>query len=107
MKSALALLAALALGTPALAQKQVKTPLQTQRRASTTNMTCAQATAVVTQQGAVVLGTGGQTYDRFVRYESLCPTGLYARPAFEPTRDNPNCLIGYYCTNAPPFEDPF
>jgi len=73
-----------------------------QNRPSTTRMTCQAAAGLVTRSGAIVLGTGGQTYDRFVRFESLCPTGLHARPAFAPTRDNPQCNIGFYCTNASP-----
>ena len=88
-------IAALALLTlaagPALAQ-----------RASSTAMSCRAAGALVAQRGAVVLGTGRDTYDRFVASEGFCPTGTYGRPAFVPTRDNPQCNIGYYCSNSPP-----
>ena len=68
-----------------------------QGRASTTAMTCAQAARLVTRQGAVVLGTGGQTYDRFVRDRSFCEPTEIARRAFRPARDNPSCLVGYTC----------
>jgi len=51
----------------------------------------------------VVLGTGPDIYDRYVANESFCPTGYYARPAFLPTRDNPRCFVGYYCSGIPPF----
>jgi hypothetical protein len=71
-------------------------------RPSTTTLTCAAAKALVERSGAIVLGTGGQTYDRFVRFESLCPLGYSARPAFAPTRDNRQCYIGFYCTSGPP-----
>ncbi len=72
-------------------------------RASTTTMSCAQAKATVDRSGAVVLGTGGQTYDRFVRQGNFCPIGTFARPAWAPTRDSAQCYIGYYCASAPPF----
>jgi hypothetical protein len=71
-----------------------------QGRPNTVGMTCGQANSIVSQRKAVVLATGPNTYDRFVRYESLCPD--YARPAFVPTRDNPNCNIGFYCSASPP-----
>ncbi len=88
MKAVCALMAILALAPPAHAAG----------RPSTTTMTCQSAQALVARAGAIVLGTGGQTYDRFVRFESACATGLYGHPAFRPTRDNPQCNIGYYCT---------
>ncbi len=97
-----ATLAATAFNAASAASRQTPLPRST-GRASTTNMSCAQAKSVVDRSGAVVLGTGGQTYDRFVRLEAYCPTGLFARPAFEPTRDNAQCYIGYYCSDAPPF----
>ena len=103
MKTALVLFAILATAGPALARHRVKSPDLSMRRASTTNMTCAAASGLVARQGEAVLGTGGDTFDRFVRSEFLCPTGLSGRPAFEPTRDNPSCMIGYYCTAMPPW----
>jgi hypothetical protein len=81
------------------------TPTLARERASTTAMTCKAANALVTQRGAVVLGSGGSSYDRYVRSETLCPTGLYGRAAFVPTRDNPQCYIGYYCSGMPEFFD--
>ena len=87
--------AALVMATPTLARD----------RASTMAMTCKAANALVTQRGAVVLNTGGSTYDRYVRSETRCPTGLYGRAAFVPTRDNPQCHIGYYCSGMPEFFD--
>ena len=81
---ALALLAAGA--GPALAQ-----------RPSTLDMTCAQARSVVLRQGAAVLGTGGQTYDRFVRDRNFCEATEIGRRAFVPTRDTRACLVGFTC----------
>lgn len=79
--------------------------VQAQGRPSTTAMTCGQAASIVAQRGAVVLATGRDLYDRYVRSERLCDTGNYGRPAFVPTRDNPLCNIGYYCSSMPPFFD--
>jgi len=77
-------------------------PALAQGRPSTTRMTCSSAAHLVQSSRAIVLSTGGQTYDRFVVAEGYCPTGLYARAAFVPTRDNPQCYIGYYCSSMTP-----
>ena len=73
-----------------------------QGRPSTTTMTCGQAARLVASSGAVVLSTGRDLYDRYVRSPGFCDSGNHARPAFAPTRDNPQCNIGYYCTSMPP-----
>ncbi|MFD1302155.1 hypothetical protein [Methylobacterium marchantiae] len=67
------------------------------QRASTTDMTCAQAQATVTRSRGIVLGTGGATYDRFVRDRGFCEVTEITVPAYAPTRDDPNCLVGYRC----------
>ncbi|MDP4022113.1 hypothetical protein Q8W71_05735 [Methylobacterium sp. NEAU 140] len=72
-------------------------PAAAQGRPSTTAMNCGQAARLVEARGAVVLGTGGQTYDRFVRDRSFCEPTEIARRAFRPTRDDPACLVGYTC----------
>lgn len=76
----------IAIAGPAIAQ-----------RASTTGMTCGEARATVTRQGGIVLGTGGVTYDRFVRDRGFCEVTEITIPAFVPARDEPNCFIGYRC----------
>jgi len=81
--------AILMLATPAFAVAQ--------NRPSTTNMTCHAAWALVQTQGAAVLGTGGDTFDRFVRDASFCPKSQILRPAFVPARDQAQCLVGYRC----------
>jgi len=75
------------LGTAALAQS----------RPTTTTMTCAAAQALVMSSHAVVLGTGGQTYDRFVSDQSRCNRDQIAEPTFAPTLDQPQCMIGFRC----------
>ncbi len=73
-----------------------------QGRPSTPAMTCRQAAGLVASRGAVVLSTSRDIYDRYVRSETMCETSYYGRPAFVPTRDNPQCFIGYYCSATPP-----
>ena len=68
-----------------------------QGRPSTTDMTCAQAKASVDQAGAIVLGTGGGKYDRFVRSEGICTAQEMGVPTWVPTRDVAQCFIGYVC----------
>ena len=70
-----------------------------QPRASTLNMTCAQARVEVARRGAVVLGTGRDTYDRFVANRSYCEINEQLEPVWVPTRDVPQCPIGYRCTD--------
>jgi hypothetical protein len=68
-----------------------------QSRPSTTGMTCSQARTFISARGAAVIGTGGQTYDRFVRDRSFCEPTEVTKTTFVPTRDNPQCFIGYRC----------
>ena len=68
-----------------------------QGRPSTTAMTCAAASSFVASRGAVVIGTGGDTYERVVTNQSFCQHGQETKPLFSPTRDNGACMIGYYC----------
>lgn len=68
-----------------------------QSRPSTVNRPCSSSRQMVIANGAIVLGTGGYTYDRFVRDGSFCEVAEYAYPAWVPSRDNPSCFIGYRC----------
>ncbi len=72
-----------------------------QGRPSTTAMSCASANALVISRRAIVLGTGGDTYDRFVAEDRECPAGLQTLPAFVPSADNPQCFVGYRCITRP------
>ena len=75
----------------------LSTAAAAQERPSTTGMTCGSAHALVAQRGAVVLGTGGQTFDRIVRDSSFCFLGQKLRPVIAPTRDNAQCYVGDRC----------
>lgn len=76
------------------------------QRASTVDMTCRQAQGTVAQAGGIVLGTGGPTYDRFVRDRGFCEVTEITTRALVPTRDTPKCFIGYRCKE-PGREDRF
>ncbi len=68
-----------------------------QTRPSTPSLPCARAAALVQAQGAVVLGTGVYTYDRFVSGSNHCVYGEFAEPAYVPSADTPQCFVGYRC----------
>ncbi|GEP02175.1 hypothetical protein [Methylobacterium oxalidis] len=67
------------------------------QRQSTTDLTCPQAQSIVARAGGIVLGTGGPTYDRFVRDRTFCAPTEYTKAAYAPTRTNPQCFVGYTC----------
>jgi hypothetical protein len=60
-------------------------------------MSCAEAHAFVASQGAVVLGTGQFTYERYVGTPGYCLVGEIAEGGFAPTQDNPQCHVGWIC----------
>jgi hypothetical protein len=90
---ALALCAVLA--TPAGAQN----PLTSLQR-----MTCADAMALVKAKGSILFGPGGGPAERLVRDRGQCNLTEIADLRFVPTRDNPECPIGYRCRE-PEFGD--
>jgi hypothetical protein len=76
------------------------TTLAAQPRPSTVAMSCRQAAGLVASAGGIVLGTGGYTYDRFVRDRGFCLITETTEPAWVPARDNPQCFVGYRCREA-------
>lgn len=68
-----------------------------QRRPDSTRMSCVAAQSIVERSGAIVLGTGGPTYDRFVVHRGFCTPSEDIEPAFVPSGDNPACFVGYRC----------
>ncbi|AOO80604.1 hypothetical protein [Bosea vaviloviae] len=73
-----------------------------QSRPSTTNRPCSVNRQSVAANGAIVLGTGGYTYDRFVANRSFCEFDEGVEPAWVPSRDTPSCFIGYRCKSRDP-----
>jgi hypothetical protein len=78
----------------------VATSALAQPRPSSVAMTCAQAAGLVASRGAIVLGTGGYTYARFVHHRGFCLITETTKPAWVPTRDTPQCFVGYTCVEA-------
>ena len=72
-----------------------------QPRPSSVTMPCGAAQRLVFSHGALVLGTGGFSYDRFVRDRTFCEFNEFTRPAFVPTIDAPQCFVGYRCVPGP------
>jgi len=80
-----------------LALLVVASSVQAQPRPMSPNMTCDQARGLVFSRGAIVLGTGTYTYDRYVSDRRFCERSEMTEPAFVPTRDTPQCPVGYVC----------
>ncbi|MGA0532463.1 hypothetical protein [Hansschlegelia sp. KR7-227] len=60
-------------------------------------LSCKALQGVVAQRGAVVISTGANTYDRFVRDDRGCQSGEVTKPAWIRSADRPECFIGYTC----------
>ena len=76
-----------ALGSDAMAQNR---PL-------TTTMPCNQVQSLVVSQGSTVLSTSATAYERFVSSGAYCGLGEVPGPAWVPTRDVPQCPLGFRC----------
>ena len=61
------------------------------------SMSCASARGLVFQSGAVVVGTGPYLYERFVTDAGYCEITQTTEPAWIPTADDRQCLIGKRC----------
>ena len=68
-----------------------------QERPSSVTMTCSQAAQLVAARGAILLGTGRATFDRFVTDRRFCAINQTTEPAWVPTMDHPQCFVGYRC----------
>jgi hypothetical protein len=75
----------------------VTTATSAMARPSTVAMSCRQAGGLVATAGAIVLGTGGYTYDRFVAHRGYCLRTEIDEPAYVPAADTPQCFVGYRC----------
>ncbi|KPF69192.1 hypothetical protein IP69_10885 [Bosea sp. AAP35] len=75
-----------------------------QPRPSTPERSCAANRQSVAANGAIVLGTGGHTFDRFVRDRGFCQHGDFLEPAYVPSRDTAQCFVGYRCKVDSPWD---
>lgn len=78
---------------------------QAQGRPQSPARSCEANRQSVIANGAIVLGTGGYTYDRFVVHRGFCQFDEYADPAWVPARDTPQCFVGYRCKSGRPWDD--
>jgi len=85
-KTALALAAAVMLVSTAV-----------QARPYTPEMMCGEAANTVSLNGAIVMDTGPNTFDRFVISAAYCTPQEYTRAAFVRTLNDPQCFVGYTC----------
>ncbi|ABY29390.1 hypothetical protein [Methylorubrum extorquens] len=93
MQRTLSLLHALCLGVGGLAG----TAASAQERPFTPSLTCGAVQALVARQRRVVLATSPNAYEAVHLDSGDCRNEVTARPAFEPTLDNPYCFAGYHC----------
>ena len=68
---------------------------------STLDRPCAASRDLVMRDGAVVLTTSPNTYNRYVKDAAYCLVDQYPQPSWVPSSDNPQCFIGYRCTSGP------
>ncbi|WP_127089890.1 hypothetical protein [Aquabacter cavernae] len=66
---------------------------------NTLNMTCAEATAMVTNQGAVTLSTGPNVFNRYVKDDGYCSGGQQTKAQWVQTRDQQQCPVGNTCVD--------
>ena len=66
-------------------------------RPSSLDMTCGEALDLVRSSGAIVLGTGSHTYERFVAHPSYCLQGEEAYGGWTRTLDEARCPVGLIC----------
>lgn len=94
----LAPIAAIAAGPLAYAE-----PPRAPRGSMTARMTCAEAMALVKREGDIMIAAGNAP-ERLVRDRNQCELSEISELRFVPTRDNPQCPIGYRCRE-PGFEE--
>ncbi len=70
------------------------------RRPDSRMFSCADATAIVQQNGAVIFQYGQNLYHRVVANESFCPRIERALPLSLPTLDEESCFVGFVCTTS-------
>ncbi len=68
-----------------------------QTRPDSLRMSCEAARRMVSERGAVVMGTGPDIYDRYVSTQAFCQRDEYTDPVWLPSTDSRQCFIGYRC----------
>lgn len=81
------------LGSAAFAFVSVLPADAQSRRPDTRTMTCSQVQSMIERNGAVVMTTGRNTFDRFVFTRNSCPHGDVTRNEWVTTKDVSRCLV--------------
>jgi hypothetical protein len=68
-----------------------------QGRPDSLRMSCDTARRLVSERGALVLGTGPDLYDRYVSGQRYCERDETTEPVWLPTGDARQCFVGYRC----------
>lgn len=89
--------AALAIVALGIAGASLSTSAQAQRRPYSPDMNCRAVAEFVALNGAAVIRTGPNTYDRYVSSRAYCTPQEQIKAAWVPAIDTPACFIGYTC----------
>ena len=65
------------------------------------DMTCSDARQMVRNEGAVILWSSDDIYDRYVAHQGYCQRDETTEPAYVPTSDCSHCFVGYRCVHVP------
>ena len=68
-----------------------------QPRGASLRLTCREAMDLVKREGETMIALGNGPPERTVRDRGYCELSEIAELRFVPTRDNPQCPIGYRC----------
>ncbi len=68
-----------------------------QGRPDSLQMSCEAARRLVSERGAIVLGTGPDLYDRYVASQGFCQRDEQTTPVWLRTANSSQCFIGYRC----------
>lgn len=71
------------------------------RRVNSQSISCDQVRTMISKQGAVIMNTGRNTFDRYVSNRSFCQVNEVAKSDFIPTKDNAKCPVRRCGTVAP------
>ena len=85
------------LGFTLVALIAVSTTGYAENRAFASALSCRAIANTVARNGAVVLITDGDKFDRYVSDQSHCAFGEVITPAWVRSVDNSSCFIGYTC----------
>lgn len=74
-------------------------PVSASARYDVRAMSCARAQNLVEKNGVEVFTIGDGVIERFVTHLGFCVRMQTLSPGFAKTKDNPQCVIAYVCTD--------